>query len=159
MRRLHTMTIGAVVLVAGLGAACSGDDTAEDVPSELAPTSAPTTEAPTPTRSPVERGDSDSGSPTVHFQLAAIDAGTRNLDSSDVAPYRQALDVATSRCNEDRQDVADMSVRAMQIAEENGTPSSILEMLRAIPEAVPPDMAPTSCSETFAAILTLMENG
>jgi hypothetical protein len=93
------------------------------------------------------------------YLLAAIDTGDRDPDEATVAPYRSALDAAVEVCDQDDTEVADIAVRATQLAAENGQPTTIMEMLEAIGGAVPPEAAPMDCTEVAAGILTLMESG
>lgn len=92
------------------------------------------------------------------FLLAAIDTEDREPDEATVAPYRSALDSAVEVCDQDETEVADITVRATQLAAENGQPTSILEMLEAIGGAVPPEAAPMDCTEIAGGILTLMNS-
>lgn len=157
--RSIAMAMGLAIALVGCGEATENasaespstpDETTQE---EVAPEPEPEPENTVEAEAKGSRWTSDD----VEFQLTAIDLGTRDIDDSDVAPYASALDEAAPLCNEDRQLVGDQAVRAMQLAEEQGTPSSIMDMLRGLREAIPPEMAPMDCADIYASILVLMQ--
>ena len=100
--------------------------------------------------------DSDGDDPeSVAYQLAIIDGA----GESAVVRYDQALRRAGLKCTNSEQDIADMSVRAVQLLAENGVELSILEMLAAPEEAIPSEAAPLECAEVAALIVTLTTSG
>jgi hypothetical protein len=92
------------------------------------------------------------------FLIAAIDTGDREPDEATVAPYRTSLDAAVKVCDQEDTEVADITVRATQLAAENGQPT-IVEILEAIAGAVAPEAAPMAGTQIAAGILTLMQSG
>jgi hypothetical protein len=102
-----------------------------------------------------ESAGADTDDEDVAFQLATVANGGYPSDS-DVTAFREGLAAAESVCTQTRERIADMVVVGVDSAAEYGAHTTHLEMLRAIPTAVPAEMRPTDCAEMIALIVTMM---
>jgi hypothetical protein len=89
------------------------------------------------------------------YQLASLAKGGPATDA-EVRPFEIALDAAVPLCLEGRSLIGDMAFTGQGVASEQGVQTTTLELLKAIPEAVPAEIAPTACADVIAAIITLM---
>jgi hypothetical protein len=155
MRAISKLVIGGVVVV-GLSA-CGADPETGSAPAD---TAAPTESADEDEDAEVAEEPAEaSDEPSTEFQLAAIDTSDNNPPDSTVAAYGSALDAAEGKCRQGRDEVADMAVRATQLADENGMQASVMDMLEGVSGAVPEDLAPMDCAEILSSILVLMQEG
>lgn len=122
----------------------------------LSSTSSPTTAARPTTTTPARRyQESD-----PEFLAAALDKGSMSVSDTEIAPYARALDRAESKCHETRMHITDMAVTSLELLAEESTHSeTLLSMLQALDQAIPPEAAPMSCAEVYALILVLMTSG
>jgi flagellum-specific peptidoglycan hydrolase FlgJ len=162
MRAVRRLAV-AVVVVVGLSACGAETDTGSASPDSAPP--ADSTEV-DEDNEPAEEADESADEPdeamddpSMEFKLAAIDTSDRNPPDSTVAAYGAALDAAEPKCQQGRDEVGDMAVRATQLAEENGMQASVMDMLQGVNEAVPDDLAPMDCAEILSSILVIMQNG
>jgi len=87
---------------------------------------------------------------TVESQLASIDA-----QSSAEKQYAALLDELDSKCQEGRQAIADLTVRAVELVKQADKPATNLQMLQALQVASRSATAsrPVQCDELYAAIV------
>jgi hypothetical protein len=83
--------------------------------------------------------------------LAQIDG---NPNEADV--YEKLLDSAELKCDESRIQLADMTVKSVEIARDEGKATSNLDMLNGLNNAVESLESETECSQILAAILLMM---
>ena len=135
----------AVLLVAA--SACDGDG------------GQPATETATPTPEETSAGPSGETpepdlSQSPELMLATINAGGDvSEDDPSVDEIRAVLDVLAESCPDDRQEIADLAVSTHQSVTERGLEITLLQMMSALSENIPPDLAATgiSCAIAFAA--------
>jgi len=89
------------------------------------------------------------------YQLASLAKGSPATDA-EVRPYELALDAAEPMCQEGRSLIGDMTFVAQGAAAEQSIETTTLELLRAIPESVPAELAPTLCADILTSIVILM---
>lgn len=99
-------------------------------------------------------GSDDLASASVAEKLAAVVGDDRSPDA--VRPYRIGLNAAEPVCTEGRDRIADIVYTGRVEAENVGVDATALELLRAIPGAVPRDAPPTSCADVVASLVVLM---
>ena len=92
--------------------------------------------------------------PDVEEQLAILTVGS--AEAAVVRDYRLALNAAEPACTQDRQGIGDIGLRGTEIAEDRGIDTTPLELIRAIPQAVPASERPTDCAEILSALLVLL---
>lgn len=92
---------------------------------------------------------------TTAEQLATLDGANRFADD-EVRPYNLALNAAENVCLENRETIGDMIYRGGQLAAEYGADISYLELLQALPVAVPREARPTQCADVIATLVALI---
>lgn len=150
-RALAASAAVGVLLLAG----CS---TQEPVEAETSEPAKSTAAAPKPEPSP-PADEPDWTDEDVEYQLAVIDTGGFvPHDDPVIEKYARALDGAEKRCPEDRRMLGDMTVRALQVLDEEkpGHGETILTMLGALTDTAKPGKGKIECTELYSALLVLM---
>jgi hypothetical protein len=70
--------------------------------------------------------------------------------------YARLLDSAETKCSENRMKIADMTVKAVEIAREEGNQTNNLDMLNGLNNALQPLESKTNCAEILTAIVLTM---
>lgn len=92
---------------------------------------------------------------SLEYKLAVIQYGASvSATGSEVQEMRQLLDSLEAKTKNTRQECADMSVRAMQLLNEEGIGDDLLTTMRALDESMP-DGLDLSLADVAAAYLTL----
>jgi hypothetical protein len=89
----------------------------------------------------------------IEYKLAVV-AGEIPTDTK-VDIYAEALTRAEQTCPNTRRQLADMTVRGVQVAKDVGVKTSVLEILRALP-TVSSKSPGLDCSQLVAALIALM---
>lgn len=106
---------------------------------------------------PAQKVEVTDNSP-VAWKLASIDHESTFLDRNLLQRYEYTLEQTVEKCQEGRQQVADMALKATQILEEEkGVEMRAYRMLQSADDAVPPSAAPQKCSDIFALLVTQIE--
>ena len=92
--------------------------------------------------------------PDVAEQLAILTVGS--AEAAVVRDYRIALNAAEPACTQDRQSIGDIGLRGTEIAEDRGIDTTPLELIRAIPQAVPAEARPTDCAEVLSVLIAML---
>ena len=79
-----------------------------------------------------------------------------SVSEEAVRPYRLALNAAEPVCMQSRRSIADIAWRASQVAEDRGIDVTPLDLIRAMPEAVPPSERPIDCQEVTSTLIVLL---
>ncbi len=96
----------------------------------------------------------------VEYQLTVIEkGGAVDYDDERIDEYASLLDSAEPKCEEDREMIADMAVRSVQILEEENINVTPYKMIEEIVLAVPEDLEPMECSEVLSSVMVLMREG
>ena len=90
--------------------------------------------------------------PAIGALLAKID-GNVKLE----AVYQKLLDSAEPKCTEDRQKIGDMTVKSVELAKQQGIQTSNFDMLNGLAIRLREVDKPTSCSQMYAYLLTIMK--
>jgi hypothetical protein len=168
-RRLGRL-VAAVLLAAGLLAAgllAAGCTAADEL--AVADAAARVADAPEAVEAPAELeghlaesggvaadatpGDAAAG---MEHLLAAIDTGEERPEQETVERYAQALTRAESVCEQDRDPTGDIAARSWEIVSDAGRDVTVMEMLEAMEQGVPAQLAPRDCVEVMAAVITLL---
>jgi hypothetical protein len=133
--------------------------TTTDATTSTTTTTTPPTTAPRTTSAP-DDSDDDTGSWTeddIEYLLAAIELDGRPQadDVPLIEAFSRDLDAAEQACTQDRRMLSDMAVRAGEILDEEGRPQSLVDLVAAYAEAVPPEQAPMDCAEVMATVMVL----
>ena len=103
----------------------------------------------------MDSGRSSPGTGASPGEKLALLAGDGTSEDA-VRPYRLGLNAAEPVCNESRDRIADIVYAGEQTAEDHGVDVTALELLRAIPGAVPSDARPTNCADVVGTLIVLM---
>ncbi len=117
-------------------------------PATIAPTS-PITATP-----PAEEGTPVSES--LEYKLAVVnEGGFVAEDDPLVGRFKSVLDNLQPKCTESRQKIADMGVKAQQLLQNKGVDLSLLRVMQAANDSIPPGFGTQPCADIFAALVTL----
>ena len=98
------------------------------------------------------RGGAESYSPEEQLAMLVDDS----VSEDAVRPYRIALNGAEPVCMQSRQSIADIAYRGAQVAEDRGIDVTPLDLIRAMPQAVPASERPTDCGDILSVLLVLL---
>ncbi|MCH8066918.1 MAG: hypothetical protein IIC90_14030, partial [Chloroflexi bacterium] len=144
-----------IAIVSSSGGGGGGDSSDAESPSTDAQGQQEQSRQEPPPKDTGRYSDSD-----VEYQLAVVDkGGFVATDDSSIDLYDRALDRAERKCTDNRRRIGDYAVKAQQLLEERGIRASILELINAIDQSIPAEIAPTSCADIVAALVTLMIGG
>ena len=97
---------------------------------------------------------------TIEYKLAVIDADRYvPKDHITVARFRSLLRQLTSKFNEDREQIADMSVKAQQLLRDEGIDQKMLEMMEGINRLFPQRFPNQRYGEYAAAYVSIRIQG
>lgn len=106
---------------------------------------------PAPEPRPAPEPDPQSGSPSTAEKVAALDGRT-----GDAAEYDRALRRLALRCDAPISEVADIVVRGQQVAEENGVSTTLMGLIEAAADSIPPEaVGVVSCNDVVAAWIVI----
>ena len=149
--------LGVIILIAIVSSPGGGGGESSDAesPSTAAQGQQEQSRQEPPPRDTGRYSDSD-----VEYQLAVVDkGGFVATDDSSIDLYDRALDRAERKCTDNRRRIGDYAVKDQQLLEERGIRASILELINAIDQSIPAEIAPTSCADIAALLVTLMVGG
>jgi len=99
-------------------------------------------------------------SDSLEFQLATINQkGYVSKDHISVARFRRLLEQLSSTYVEDRQQIADMSVKAQQILRDNGIEESLLTIMEGLNQILSMKLENQKYAEYVAFYVTLRDKG
>ena len=90
----------------------------------------------------------------AEYQLALLDDAP--LTDAAIGRYAGALDVAGDACRQDRRALGDIAVATRRLVADAGMNISVLQVLQAIPGAVPPAVRPFDCTDLPAILSAAM---
>jgi len=97
---------------------------------------------------------------TIEYKLACIDAGRRvDQDDIKVARFRSILRQLSETFVEDRQQIADMSVKGQQMLKQEGISETLLNIMEGMNQLFSTTVANQKYAEYITAYLTLREKG
>ncbi len=145
-RRVWLWIIGTIVVFAVIGTALGNQGGSQTSTAPAAP-QAPS--APVPTDTPT---------PTLAYELAALDAGG-NLPANDpsVATYQTLLDSLHNKTGDSEQTIADETVRGQQLLHDKGKDVTLLDLLKGVNTAISSKSEHIHYAEALAALITIME--
>lgn len=97
---------------------------------------------------------------SIEYQLACINAGRRVAqDDITVARFRSLLRQLSHTFVEDPQQIADMSVKGLQMLKQDGISESLLNIMEGMNQLFSTKVANQKYAELIAAYLTLRDKG
>lgn len=105
-------------------------------------------------------GTSSNENKTLEYKLAVIDAGRYVRDDDiTVARFRTLLELLSEKFIEDRQQIADMTVKAQSILRDKGVSESLLSIMEGINGVFYGDRGHQKYAEYVGAYVTLRIQG
>ena len=86
------------------------------------------------------------------YLLAGIDKQSKDVSTSELAPYTQALDQLEAKCQESRMALADLSSWTQDELKKKGVEVTHLKIMNAVYQSVQPYTTPQKCNSSFALI-------
>lgn len=97
---------------------------------------------------------------TIEYQLACINAGHRvDQDDITIARFRSLFRQLSDTFVENQQQIADMSVKSLQILKQDGISESLLNIMEGMNQLFSTKVSNQKYAEYIAAYLTLRNKG
>jgi hypothetical protein len=89
--------------------------------------------------------------------MAALDAGSRTVETSSIRHYGELLDALDGKCREDRTEIADVVAKGVRFLAENDGRPTHLEFLQSMNNSMPNGSLDLQCAEIVAMLVAAME--
>lgn len=171
-RRSYARTTAAAIGALALSASCAAGTDRSSPEASVPPVPAPTASesARTPLEADLARTPGAESAPSpderwsrddVEYKLASIDHGRLlDLDDPVIGDYADVLESTEKKCEQDRDELGDISVRSVQLLDERGVSVTSLELLEvvddSIPDELPEEETALDCREIAAILIVLI---
>ena len=141
-------SVAGAYLIVGFIVVVLGYSYFSNPPRNVQTSSSPSTSSPS-TSSPSISSPSIS---SPEYLLAGIDKQSKDVSTSELAPYTQALDQLEAKCQESRMALADLSSWTQDELKKKGVEVTHLKIMNAVYQSVQPYTTPQKCNSSFALI-------